>query len=131
MGSAPEGAELPKGSAELAGNLDGKGYTGTGWGHAAKQREAACSLPCQSAMDVPQLIPATWDLLAWTWGTSGLWDTRLRLHSRARLIAGDATLLPTAHSRCNDFLAAKLNCLSKLSAAPKEKWSKSINRIFY
>ena len=30
-------------------------------------------------------------------------------------------LLPTARSGCNDFLAAKLNCLGKLSAVTKEK----------
>lgn len=41
--------------------------------------------------DVPELISGTRDLLVWTWGTSGLWDARLKLHSRARLIAGNAT----------------------------------------
>lgn len=75
-------SHLAKGSAELAGKLDGMGQAGGAW---------QSPLPRRSAMDVPELILGTWDLLVWTWGTSGLWDARLKLHSRARLIAGNAT----------------------------------------
>ena len=91
-------SQLAKGSAELAGQLDG-----TGWWCTAKLRDVG-----PAGVDVGH-----------GWFVGHLSQTVLK--GQANQGRCGQALLPTACSGCNDFLAAKLNCPGTLSAIMKEK----------